>query len=556
VAILRPVERSRAALMSDELSDELLRHARRTAGGHLAEVLAEAPIDVADERLAAFWTEWVVHHAPVPDLSVAEDYLRWGRRVIHREWLEARLASSLAVWEVLEVRPGEGVMVSDLLTGERRFAHDTLASTSLETGQAILASVVDFEGRSHLTICHPRALTRRKAEIIARGAREMLDVGAGEDAEGTFEAGTGLLVLWSDAPGAPPSGSAFVSDPADDGTVEAALAVARLVPIAAGDSEPSAWNELLDLVLAFSLLAPWRWMDDAHAFGVHDAEQDVTVYCSVLGAAGELSGLCAFDGPEGWRSFARMHSDELDPLDGPHEQHALTIWLSDREDVDKEMRSLLKKMGRRYRGRGAWPDVLVHRPGLVARRPRDLRQVSLLSRVLREAIEVCGRVLEEPALLDGEDFLVRRQGRDVREPEPLAPQEPPPVPAPDAITLGRLAKLPRAGGTWHGDHSYIPAAMSDGDPPYFPKQCIWLDMPSTFMLDMRLLAPDEQPDAALRASLLDLMTKHGRPDRVVVRRASVAAALAPLAGAVDVVHDPDPAVFLALREEMERTLWR
>jgi hypothetical protein len=319
------------------------------------------------------------------------------------------------------------------------------------------------------------------------------------------------------------------------------------------ESAVAAWSDLLDAGKGLHDLAPWRWMADWPAFGIHDGPTGATVYCCVLGAAGVVFGLCAFDGPDGWGGLRRMQAGELDAVDGAFTQHALSLFFEDHEELRPDARSLFKKLRRSYRGRKAWPEATAHRPGYVPRLTRA-DETALLARVVREAVTVCERVRTRPELLEGR-LLVRRDGADTFSGEPPAPPAAV-VPPVDAVTRARIAGVPRRGGTWLGDHFFVPAVITDREHHYFARHLVWIDSRSEMVLDAHVEAPDAQPEQALRDRLTACILLHGAPDRVVARRPEVVHALAGLRDLFEVVHDPDPGPFLEIRRSLEGFLQR
>lgn len=80
--------------------------------------------DDADPVHQQLFVPWLVYSYRIADGEpLASHFLRqWGSRLDsdHRLWLERQLRGRLSVWEVEEVRRGEGLTVVDLLTGKRQ----------------------------------------------------------------------------------------------------------------------------------------------------------------------------------------------------------------------------------------------------------------------------------------------------------------------------------------------------------------------------------------------------------------------------------------------------
>jgi hypothetical protein len=683
--------------MNADHRDAFALHAKRRLGPRWVEQLP-LPADhrKMDDRLLGFWLEYILHHERLPDVSIARDYALNAPRVVHREWLEARLATHLSVHEAVDVRPGEGLTLHDLLTDERSPVHDVMASRSLLPRECLLACVVPYEDRAELTLAHPFKLpasaaaevvaalrrhlrTRKKtlprerllepavmrwlveewSDIVDRLAHapaprprntdgdaqlmtmDHFDVvgdaleatrrivaldGAGEErverngdeivvpiirpssgeslpgdtvigsvtifgrrmliATNSIARADALRARVEQACGAlvhhrarehadPTSPAARASRSREILLAEMETSEARLDPseridlatlrrnlgmdveaaapsrAAAAPRDADPWPSLLAAVDVMRETAPWTWMVNEDVIAIVDDVTGTTLYGTFLGAGGEILGFLALDGPEGWSSFVEMAHGSGDPFDAPFAQHGLSIWLGHRADLSPEMRAILTRAGYRPRGRGAWPAVLVHEPGLVPRVPGD-DEAALLARVLPRAIVLAEQWRVAPTA-PGE-MLVSRGSAMTREPWPAVDRVEKPVPAADPMALGRAVKAKRIDSTWHLDHWYLPAAIADRDPAWYPRQVTVLESATGLVLAVDLLEPDTHADAGARDLVLRLMAERGRPQRIVTRRASLARALAPLTPHVAIVHDPDPSIWLELRESMNAAL--
>lgn len=120
---------------------------------------------------------WLVYHCEVGGRTVLEWFLADQAARLspaQREWLAAQQAAWLSVWEVVEVDPGERLLLYDLLTGETREVHDRTASLSVTSGQAILARVVEIESGPFLGGLHQLPLAGPAAAEVVRRLRGRL----------------------------------------------------------------------------------------------------------------------------------------------------------------------------------------------------------------------------------------------------------------------------------------------------------------------------------------------------------------------------------------------
>jgi hypothetical protein len=120
---------------------------------------------------------WSVYHFQIQGRPAFEWYLEEEKPKPgseERRWLDAQRAAWLSVWEVTEVRPGEGLTLRDLLTDEQRRVQEVLATETLVKRDCVLARVVEMDDNAVLGGVHPRPLPPAAAAEIVRRARTRL----------------------------------------------------------------------------------------------------------------------------------------------------------------------------------------------------------------------------------------------------------------------------------------------------------------------------------------------------------------------------------------------
>ncbi len=120
---------------------------------------------------------WAFHHHRFDGKPIAEWFLiEQGSRVPEEDlrWLLAQRAAWLSIWEAVEVDPGRGLVLKDLLTGETRSVYEVSASKTLKRRDALLARVVDHRGQSVLCGVYHRSLPPRDAADVVERAQEKL----------------------------------------------------------------------------------------------------------------------------------------------------------------------------------------------------------------------------------------------------------------------------------------------------------------------------------------------------------------------------------------------
>lgn len=168
-----PAPRAPQAAGIHEVDDRLLarmavfaaqRFGRRWA--RAAEVFRDPQAEVQ------LFRQWAAYHYPVDGRPVFEWYLvEHGRELsrTERSWLEAQRGVWLGVWEMVDVRPGRGMQVRDLLSCETREVTEVAGSRQLVIRDVLLGRVVDHQSASVLAGVHPRPLPPfEAAEVVER----------------------------------------------------------------------------------------------------------------------------------------------------------------------------------------------------------------------------------------------------------------------------------------------------------------------------------------------------------------------------------------------------
>lgn len=158
------------------VDERLVRRMARFATARFGEDwLDDAARHFADAEAAIqLFLPWAVYHLPVNGRRVVDWFLAVeGRRLSpeERSWLQAQRSGWLGVWEVLEVAPGSGLEVRDLLTGAERRVAEVSGSRTLVARDAVLGRVVDHGSLSLFAGVHPRPLPPEDGAAVVRAVR-------------------------------------------------------------------------------------------------------------------------------------------------------------------------------------------------------------------------------------------------------------------------------------------------------------------------------------------------------------------------------------------------
>lgn len=136
--------------------------------------------DSTDAEETLLWP-WILYHRHSSDHDERAVAAVW--REEHRLYREpakdrlvaAQLSASIGVWEVQSVVPGVGSQLTDLLSGEERFAYDASSTESMQPWLGLLGFVVDCDDISFFGGLHAQPLppeeTARVVKAIRRHAR-------------------------------------------------------------------------------------------------------------------------------------------------------------------------------------------------------------------------------------------------------------------------------------------------------------------------------------------------------------------------------------------------
>ncbi|WP_228530954.1 MULTISPECIES: SEC-C domain-containing protein [Myxococcaceae] len=160
--------RSRWHAVDEALTEKLSawgakRFTRETVKGPMHELYGEHP---AHPEL---FLPWSLFECPVEGKPVAKHYLEERGASLsadERVWLEAQLAARSSAHEVLEVRPGEGMDLVDLLTGTRATVHEVSASRVLVPRDVVVGRVTSVPGEQVVAGMHPELLPPAEADAV------------------------------------------------------------------------------------------------------------------------------------------------------------------------------------------------------------------------------------------------------------------------------------------------------------------------------------------------------------------------------------------------------
>jgi hypothetical protein len=296
-----------------------------------------------------------------------------------------------------------------------------------------------------------------------------------------------------------------------------------------------AWRRLYQAALAFRDLKPWKWMSDDQLFGVRSPATGETLYCAVLGAAGEMFSLSVYPGPQGLAAYLSLVEGNTPTRDFRAMMRCLMADFENRAALDFPDREQIKSLGLSIRGSKAWPMFRSHSPWKF---PwfLDPEEVPPLTVALEQAVDVCTRARSNPKLLpsDSEMILIRSQSLsdgpwgDLVERLPVEDEVDAEIPPPDPNLVAALKSGPmKRRGEWDLDFGCAPQPLQEvpGTRPVIPLVLMITDRKTGAILSLEV-ARGGEGEAALRDHLIKFANEHRHlPKRWHVCKSSVYGAL-------------------------------
>jgi hypothetical protein len=311
------------------------------------------------------------------------------------------------------------------------------------------------------------------------------------------------------------------------------------------------WQQLYTLADRIKTLAPWNDLFEDDIFGVRDPVTGEDYFISVMGQGGDHYAIGIYVGALALHQFWAVHDvdDEEMAMQMLLAIRQLQLAFEDREMLEGFDRAVIKQLGRKYRGRAAWPTFRSFKPGYLPWQI-DGTEADALICALEQAIDVLARAADDETLLepaDDDSYLMRipeTQTGGVVWRDQVMEIPPPPMPELeiqlDAAQLEAARKLPQQKQrTLEVDIATLPEPIiSEDGRPFLASLLLVVDNQSGMVLASELLPPGETPIHTLAGALHVLLDKFIQwgwlPNAVNVRHEMAKELLAPLTSALKV----------------------
>ncbi|NLF19451.1 MAG: hypothetical protein GX595_19665 [Lentisphaerae bacterium] len=175
------------------------------------------------------------------------------------------------------------------------------------------------------------------------------------------------------------------------------------------------WQQAYDLADRIRDLAPWTWMCDIDVIGFEDPDDGSPRFFSVMGKAGQHVAVAVYHGPEDVFRILDLGRDPGVVPDSLFETAQVQLSFEDRDCLEAEDREVIRSLGRKYRGRQAWPWFRSYLPGQYPWHVNG-NELRLLTAGLEQVLAVTPRFRDDEdalerlnrVLMEEDVFLMRR----------------------------------------------------------------------------------------------------------------------------------------------------
>lgn len=269
------------------------------------------------------------------------------------------------------------------------------------------------------------------------------------------------------------------------------------------------WRRLYELVGQVKQLAPWEWMTEEDLFGVADPDSGSLMFVSVMGMLGEHISVAAYLGEAALYDFLDFHDNPPEDMNfvvGARllSMRQLQVSFEDRDMLREQDRAVIRQLGLKFRGRGAWPLFRSYEAGLV---PWFITAEEARLLALEQVLEVAPRVRENARLLHvkrKEHFLVRvsrREAGGLIWSDEIRRIPPPEVKAitvtMDKGLLAAFRHLPLHKLVIEADLFMLLSAIGDRERPYYPYMLMLVDSRNGIIVEQEMLAVETSYEALL-----------------------------------------------------------
>ena len=284
------------------------------------------------------------------------------------------------------------------------------------------------------------------------------------------------------------------------------------------------WSKVYDFAQMIASFNPWELFAEDHVFALIPKGTQQEHYFSFLAESCGQYGIAIYQNVAAYvAAQCRLHgkNPKKEPLFDL--QDAVILLWGDREDISKENYALIKSLGLKCRGRGAWLHFQEYRVGYV---PRPVQEPDLdrllddLGNLWMMIRAVCEENLKtnfenREALVrfySEKDELYYTGSFPVNLPRKI---DYPEIVMQDSAGLQELRDL-RSRGSIALDWFYIPASYKENGERIIPRLLLAVDCKSGVILGSEMLSPTDEPCTILFDMISRISYSYSKPEVIEI----------------------------------------
>lgn len=286
------------------------------------------------------------------------------------------------------------------------------------------------------------------------------------------------------------------------------------------------WRELYNVAIKLHKMRPWIKLSILDLIMIFLKGKEEPCLCSVMGQLGEMYGVSVYIGDEAITDFFQLINNN----DIPHNQmiryqNNTICYFGSREELVKEEREIIKKLGIKFRGKNNWIYFRVNEKGYSPYMP-DKDQVLMITEILKNLYMAIGALNEglNVRFKEGKSlFRVFNEERDLWlnfEGNIYIPGERYMVAKiDDELFLKRLKKQPRTNNILEVDVIYLSTFMRSKilEKMRLMKFALVIDEETGELFRQEMVTLEDNKMDILFRCLIDYITIIGIPKIILVR---------------------------------------
>ena len=287
------------------------------------------------------------------------------------------------------------------------------------------------------------------------------------------------------------------------------------------------WLHLYDVARKIGVMQPWEDFSESDRFTYIWKDKSKTVFFTFIGESAQKYGIACYVGEEDYiRARVRLtgKNDKCEPIFAL--QNALICLWDDREDLSKESYALIKELGFKPRGKGAWLHFDRYEVGF-APTTIDEKEIDLLT-IAFENLHMMLRAIYEQGLdpefdkgknlvrwYEPKDKLFYTHPFEIEIPEGIITH--PQVTVHENDWMREVRSMKSADYSVELDWSYVGVIYDDEDGRgTFPRMLLAVEPKNGFILVNEMLSPSHNQPGIVFNVLDHFVKRYGKPSEIAI----------------------------------------